>query len=428
VPGPEAKHIVIIGAGAAGLMAARELSRAGCRVTVLEAQDRCGGRIQPLPAAQFGYPAEGGAEFIHGEAPVTRALMREAGLALLPIDGTRWTSDNGTFSNRGRDAFDEPALHEALHALQQDLPLAEFLRRHFGGPAHAGMRESVRRMVEGYDAADPERISTFAIRDEWVDGDHATGGRVDGGYGRVIDFLVSQCRSHGVDIRTGAVVTAIETAGGGVEVRGANGEVQACDAAILTVPLPLLRAITVPAATQPTVDDTVQKGFGNVIKVLLRFEHRWWADNPQFRDLTFLLSDDTRATFRVWWTQFPNESPVLTGWLGGPKTQALADLDHDQLVAAALASLAEIFKLPTVQLEQQLVSAYAVDWSKQPFALGAYSYAVPEPSDPGNASIGDRGPVLLAGEALYRGRDMGTVEAALASGLHVAKIFLGSSR
>jgi monoamine oxidase len=74
------------------------------------------------------------------------------------------------------------------------------------------------------------------------------------------------------------------------------------------------------------------------------------------------------------------------------------------------------------------VSAYAIDWSKQPFALGAYSYAVPEPSDPGNASIGDRGPVLLAGEALYRGRDMGTVEAALASGLRAAKIFLASSR
>ena len=73
-------HIVVIGAGAAGLMAARELARAGRRVTLLEARDRCGGRIYPLPARDFGYAAEGGAEFVHGEAPVTHGLLREAGL------------------------------------------------------------------------------------------------------------------------------------------------------------------------------------------------------------------------------------------------------------------------------------------------------------------------------------------------------------
>jgi phytoene dehydrogenase-like protein len=72
-------HFVIVGAGAAGLMTARELARAGKKVTILEARDRCG-RIYPLPAQEFGYPAEGGAEFVHGAAPVTRALMREAGL------------------------------------------------------------------------------------------------------------------------------------------------------------------------------------------------------------------------------------------------------------------------------------------------------------------------------------------------------------
>ena len=66
-------NFLIIGAGAAGLIAARELARAGKRVTVVEARDRCGGRIYPLPIREFGYPAEGGAEFVHGAAPVTRA-------------------------------------------------------------------------------------------------------------------------------------------------------------------------------------------------------------------------------------------------------------------------------------------------------------------------------------------------------------------
>ena len=63
-------NFLVVGAGAAGLMAARELARAGKRVTIVEARERCGGRIYPLSAEAFGYPAEGGPEFVHGAAPV----------------------------------------------------------------------------------------------------------------------------------------------------------------------------------------------------------------------------------------------------------------------------------------------------------------------------------------------------------------------
>src|SRR3954470_4865225 len=97
---PNAQHIVVIGAGAAGLMAARELARAGRRVTLLEARDRCGGRIYTLPAQEFGSAAEGGAEFVHGEATVTHGVLREAGLQVLHIQGTPRTMENGKLLRR----------------------------------------------------------------------------------------------------------------------------------------------------------------------------------------------------------------------------------------------------------------------------------------------------------------------------------------
>jgi hypothetical protein len=126
--------------------------------------------IHPLPAAEFGYPAEGGAEFVHGEAPVTYGLLREAGLLLLPIHGTQWTGRDGTFSREESQDPHEAELHKALQELKDDLTVGEFLRRHFAGPEYDRPRHSIERIVEGYDAADPERASTLALRDEWMDG------------------------------------------------------------------------------------------------------------------------------------------------------------------------------------------------------------------------------------------------------------------
>jgi monoamine oxidase len=300
---PNAQHIVVIGAGAAGLMAARELARAGRRVTLLEARDRCGGRIYPLPNAEFGYAAEGGAEFVHGEAPVTHGLLREAGLKLLPIQGTPRTIEDGEFLRRDVQAPHQAELQKALQDLTEDLTVAEFLRRHFASPLYGGLRRSIERMAEGYDAADPERASTLALRDEWMDGGNHAQGRIIGGYGALVEFLTAECRHHAVAIYLGAAVSAIEATDGGVLVRCANGDAHTGDAVILTVPLPLLNRIALPAAERERAEAAANIGFGNVIKILLRFETAWWLDQRRdLVDLTFLLSD---ATIPVWWTQHP---------------------------------------------------------------------------------------------------------------------------
>jgi monoamine oxidase len=421
---PGSDRIIVIGAGAAGLMAARELGRAGRKVTILEARDRCGGRIHPLPPADFGYAAEGGAEFVHGEAPVTLGLLREAGLSLLPIQGTRWTMEDGQLSQRETQDPHEAELYKALQELKDDLTLAEFLRRRFAGPQYAGLRHATLRMVEGYDAADPERASTRALRDEWMDGGRSTQGRIAGGYGALVEFLAAQCRHHGVAIHLGSAVSAIEAGDGGGVIRCANGATHAYDAVVLTVPLPLLNAIVLPAAERRRAAAAAGIGFGNVIKILLRFDTAWWVEQrADLADLTFLLSD---ARIPVWWTQPPKDLAVLTGWFAGPKTAAMADLGEPELIETGLASLAQIFGVDPMQLTQKLVAARAINWAHDPHARGAYSYATPQTrAAQALLSRTDGRPVFFSGEALYRGRDMGTVEAALASGLETARVIIG---
>jgi monoamine oxidase len=419
---PHPDHIVVVGAGAAGLMAARELARAGKRVTILEARDRCGGRIHPLPSAEFGYPAEGGAEFVHGEAPVTHGLLREAGLSLLPIDGTQRTVEDGFSREESQDPH-EAALHKALQELKDDLTVAEFLRRRFAGPEYDRLRHSIERMVEGYDAADPERASILALREEWMDGGRNTPARIIGGYGALVDFLTAECRNHGVAIHLGSVVSAVEASNGRGMVRCADGDAHECDAVVLTVPLPLLREFVLPPAQREKAAAAAHIGFGNVIKILLRFETRWWVDKRMdLADLTFLLSD---ARIPVWWTQHPADLPVLTGWFGGPKTEAMANLGEQELIETGLASLADIFGCDPKELTRNLVAARAINWAHDPLAGGAYSYATPETRvAQAVLSRSDGEAVFFSGEALYRGRDLGTVEAALASGLETTRSIL----
>ena len=108
----------------------------------------------------------------------------------------------------------------------------------------------------------------------------------------------------------------------------------------------------------------------------------------------------------------------------------MSSLTEAELIDMGVASLAEIFDLPLDRIRKDLVASRAINWGNDPFARGAYSYATPRTREAQSAlrtSNGDDA-IFFAGEALYAGPDMGTVEAALANGLATAQMILAIGR
>ncbi|MBB6144230.1 monoamine oxidase [Silvibacterium bohemicum] len=413
--------VIVIGAGIAGLAAARRLAEAGCSVTVLEARERVGGRILTVRAPQEDLPIELGAEFVHGRHPQLLALIEEAGLTLFEREGRPFCYENGKVGDCSFGDFfgvldDLPA--------EPDLSFTEFLAQAKLPPRVA---ERTKNYVEGFNAADANRIGTAALRkqqeaEEAIEGDRLF--RVLEGYDRLPEHVLQRFLAAGGELHRNTPVTSIDWKPDQVRVQTANAELPELSArrVVITLPLGVLQAGSVairPQADAMTAAGKLAMGAATRITLLFR-EHFWECVTPE---LSFLLTQE--RPLPTWWSSFPNNASALTGWAGGPRAAAApAGLPLQQ---ATLAMLSRIFERD--DLRSLLISGHTHDWQTDPFSLGAYSYA---PKGALHASEEmtrhAENTLFFAGEHTDTTGHWGTVHAALGAGLRAADQVLDSLR
>src|SRR5436190_18839139 len=196
------KHdIIVVGGGAAGLMAASELLKQGNRVTILEANDWLGGRIHTIRDAAFKRPVERGCEFVHGNLPLTVQLLKEGNIEYKPVRGTMGRVGNdGEWKTQDDFTVGWKELIEHMNEVRDDVTVDEFLQRNFSDDKYKQLRTSVLRFAEGFDLADTSKASVLALREEWMEEDEQY--RVPGGNDQLIHYLEKKCREARGDIHT----------------------------------------------------------------------------------------------------------------------------------------------------------------------------------------------------------------------------------
>jgi len=415
--------VVVIGAGMAGLTAARALAEAGLKVLVVEAQDRIGGRILTRHIGEEAI--ELGAEFIHGRPSELWALIEEAGLETYERKGKQLCFDDGALSDCTGEMDEVFAQLEKLKKFKgPDVSFAAYLDRE---KISMKRRGPVIGFVEGFNAADHREVSAASLgvqqkAEDKSGSDHSF--RLRGGYDQLPRYLSEKITELGGKVLTGTPVKEIEWEQGLAEIVSDLWSFNAPQV-IVTLPLAVLQNGSVKITPEPRhiLEAAGRLRMGQARRFTLLFAEKFWEKlppKPALDEMSFLFSFSEMPP--VWWTPHPEPSNTITGWIGGPRSAALAGLDAKTLAGKACTVLARIFGLRKDAVQRLLKGCYTHDWQHDRFALGAYGYVATGGLD---ASKQMTQPVeetlFFAGEHTDVTGHWGTVHAAMRSGLRAAE-------
>ncbi|MBO9683476.1 MAG: FAD-dependent oxidoreductase [Flavisolibacter sp.] len=421
---------IVIGAGAAGLMAAWELAQTGRKTAVIEAKDHVGGRAHTITDKNFELPVELGAEFVHGDLELTKLLLKKAGVEQYTVKGDIWQNEGDELDKQSDFIEDYSALNKKFKEIKEDITVAEFIEKHLQGKEFEEARFTLKNYVEGYYAADTHKVSTLALKEE-LNSSSDKQYRVEGGYAKLVEYLHRQCKERGVQFFLSNPVKEIKWKEDAVEVIAEQNSFISSKI-LVTVSVGVLQseAIRFSPAIPEKMDTAKKLGFGPVIKTVLQFDEAFWKKKEftQQKNLDKLSFIFSKTVIPTWWTCYPKNAAILTGWSGGPHAEEIKDLSNEEILQKALESLSEIFNVSVNLLQLKLKGWHIANWVTDPFSCGGYSCEVvngKELKEVVRQPIDNT--IFFAGEGLYDGPEIGTVEAALYSGRETAHRIIASS-
>lgn len=400
--------IVVIGAGAAGIAAARWLQRQGRRVALLEARPRVGGRAW-TDTTRLGFPVDFGAAWLHSADvnPWTN-VARECGFGLIERSPL-WLRRIGAveaspeYSAAWRAAYErnDDLIAQAATA-GRDVAVADVVPV----DGHRPMFDAVMTWAMG---ADSDRIST-------VDYTRYENSDVNWAVRECLGALIARA-AQDLDVRLSAAVTKIDWRGRNLAIDTAQGTVEA-RAAIVTIPPPVLADESslrfVPALPQDVAEAIAAQQLGVANKVFFELEQ---GALPFEGSVHFVGTDRTSRTAS--YQTRPSGQEVLLAYFGG---RLATDLERGkQLETFARDELARIFGAGfTARIRGTACSG----WVQDPYSRGSYSVALPGTAhlrERLQAIVGER--LFFAGEACSI-QSFGTIHGAWHSGVRAAQAVL----
>ena len=411
---PEVVDVVVVGAGVAGLTAARSLRAAGLQVVVLEATDRVGGRLHS--DRSLGVPFDIGASWIHGTDgnPVT-ALAEDAGALTVELDGEDVVAydEAGTEYTDAEFAAAEDAFYDLLDAVEAEsddgISVADALDDLLPGWADDRLGRFFLSTYLTFDTGDLDALSSTLLNE----GEEFGGTEVV--FAEGYDIIATHL-AGGLDIRTSQPVERVVDEGSRVRVVTSTGELRA-DHCIVTAPLGMLKTGALafePPLPQAKVDAIQGVGFSAVAKFLFVWDDPFWDDHE------FIAYTATRPDIFNYFVNVealhPGSAALMT-FAYADEARASEDAEDAELVALVTEHLRAIYGAEVPEPHTMLRSR----WVSAPFTQGAYSFtAVGTEMAHFDALAAPHGRVHFAGEHTNR-EYFSTVHGAHLSGLRAAE-------